>query len=116
MVRLGLILGFFYLIFMVFTFIDCVRTEPTRVRALPKVVWAVLIVVLPLFGGILWYLLGKERALQRPARSTGRGPLAPDDDPAFLRRLGEDKEREARIREIEAQLAELDDDKNNPKD
>lgn len=116
MVRLGLILAFLYLILMVFTFIDCLRTEPTRVRALPKLVWAVLIVVLPLIGSILWYAFGKERSLERPARSGGRGPVAPDDDPAFLRRLGEDKQREQRIREIEAQLAELDDDKNNPKD
>jgi hypothetical protein len=36
--------------------------------------------------------------------------LAPDDDPAFLRGLGKDKEQEERIRRLEQELAELDDD------
>lgn len=112
MARLELIVVLALVAFTIFAFIDCILAESSRVRALPKVAWAIIIVLISPFGGILWLVLGKERqggagrsVLQRPSPSR-----APDDNPAFLRSLSEDKARDARIREIEAQLAELDDD------
>jgi hypothetical protein len=36
--------------------------------------------------------------------------MAPDDDPAFLRSLGSDQEQDERIRQLEQELADLDDD------
>lgn len=100
--------------FTVFSFIDCVRTEESRIRALPKILWAILIVILPTFGGVLWFVLGKERSqgttLRPPVAPRSRGPVAPDDDPVFMQKLNEDKQRELRIRDLEARLAELDDD------
>jgi hypothetical protein len=116
MARLYLILTVLFVAFTIFSFIDSNRTEESRVRALPKVLWAVLIVILTPFGGILWFTLGKARASRSPVRASGHGPVAPDDDAAFLRQLGEDKQRDARIRELEARLAELDDDQNNTPD
>lgn len=112
MARLGLIVVLALVAFTVFAFIDCIVTPHSRVRTLPKLVWAVIVLVFTPFGGILWLTLGKQRvsggsrsAPQRPMRTK-----APDDDPAFLRGLSDSKARDARIREIEAQLAELDDD------
>ena len=32
-----------------------------RVRFLPKVVWAILIIISPLLGGIFYLLLGRDR-------------------------------------------------------
>ena len=32
-----------------------------HVRLLPKVVWAILIVISPLLGGVLYLLLGRDR-------------------------------------------------------
>ncbi len=116
MARLYLILTIVFFAFTIYAFIDCIRTEESRVRALPKILWAVIIVLLTPFGGILWFALGKERSTRRPAPLQGHGPIAPDDDPAFLRRLGEDKEREERIRQLEKRLAELDDDQNSTKE
>jgi hypothetical protein len=116
MARLELILVIVFLAFTIFAFIDCIMTSETRVRALPKFLWAIIIVLVTPFGGILWFALGKGRSSTRPAQRQARGPVAPDDDPAFLRRLGEEKEREERIRQLEARLAELDDDQNNPTD
>lgn len=113
MARFSVILTVVFLAFTIFAFIDCLRTEDHRVRALPKILWAVLIVLVTPFGGILWFALGKDRAESAVAPATGRGARAPDDDPEFLRQLGADKQREARIRELEARLAELDDDKND---
>ena len=113
MARLELIIVLVLLVFTIYAFIDCILAEHSRVRALPKVIWALVIVVLPPFGGILWFALGKERKQRMEQRRSAS--RAPDDDPAFLRSLGEEKARDARIRELEARLAELDDDHDDPK-
>ena len=115
MARLGVVLIVVFLAFTVFALIDCLRTETSRIRALPKLLWAALIVLISPFGGILWLILGKDRKTLQNAVSYS-GTRAPDDDPAFLRQLGEDKQRDERIRELEERLAELDDDQNNTKE
>jgi hypothetical protein len=117
MPRLYVILIVLFLAFTIFAFIDCIRTEESRVRALPKILWAVLIVIVTPFGGILWFALGKERpGRTQVAANGGGGSKAPDDDPVFLRQLGADAQRDERIRDLEARLAELDDDQNNSTD
>jgi hypothetical protein len=106
MARLLVVLGGVVIAFLVFSLIDLIMTERTRVRALNKPLWALLIIVLPIVGGLLWQFLGKSRGgATGPART-----IAPDDDPAFLRGLGRDKEQEERIRRLEKELSELDDD------
>lgn len=80
----------------------------SRVRSLPKGVWIVAIIVLPVVGAGLWFWLGAPRAERRasPLRPVQRG-LGPDDDPEFLRRLEtqrRQKAREARLSEREAEL------------
>jgi hypothetical protein len=69
--------------------IDVVRTPSPATRALPKWAWLLIVVVLPLIGGLIWVLLGRERP--EPGRYfRRRSPAAPDDDPQFLRRLEEE--------------------------
>ena len=85
----------------VFALADCVQTEDDKVRGLPKWAWVVLIVLIPWVGPITWLVVGRERGIglgnaggsPRPRR---QGPLAPDEDPEFLRRLDEDIRRERR--------------------
>lgn len=89
----------------VFALIDLRYIDRSRIRAFSKPVWAVIIVLVPVVGALLWFLLGRGRRLRPGAR-----PIAPDDDPAFLRRLQEDSEQEERIRRLEQELADLDDD------
>lgn len=100
--------------FWVYTLIDCIRTDESRARGLPKVIWIFVVIALPLIGSILWLTIGKER--YRPSSRSVPRQTAPDDDPAFLGRLGNEHEREERIRKLEEKLAELDDDSNNQKD
>ncbi len=109
MVRLALIVGVVAVVFVIYAFIDSIVTDRSRARALPKPLW-VVITLIPIFGAVLWLTLGKIRLSSLPPVSN-----APDDDPAFLRTLGEDKERDARIRDLEQRLAELDDDDHDPK-
>ncbi len=90
----------------IFAAIDSLMTDVRRVRGLPKVLWVVVILFLPVIGAVLWLTLGKDR---------GRGEkvtrnVAPDDDPEFLRKIGSEKEQEERIRRLEQELADLDDD------
>lgn len=115
MARLELIIVIVFIAFTVFALIDCIRTESSRVRVLPKILWALIVVVFSPIGGVLWFMLGKARQSRQPAPAYSN-QVAPDDDPAFLRQLGEDKQRDQRIQDLEARLAELDDDQNNSKD
>lgn len=73
---------------LVYCLIDCVQSQSASVRSLPKGIWIVLILVLPLFGSLGWLLAG--RPANRPRRGGGPPPRpeGPDDDPDFLRGLG----------------------------
>jgi hypothetical protein len=107
MVRLFIVLGVVVAVFYVFSIVDCALTERVRVRGLPKAVWVLIIVLFPIIGGLMWFLIGRGR---RPAASkTTRRRLAPDDNPEFLKNLGQSRDREERIRKLEQELAELDD-------
>src|SRR5699024_12650158 len=72
---------------------------------IPKWAWIVLVVLIPWVGPITWLVVGKDRSQGdggQPGRAPRRqGPLAPDEDPEFLRKLDEDLRRERRSRERE---------------
>lgn len=84
------------LVLLVYCVLDIVATPSAGVRTLPKLVWAALVVLVPLVGGVGWLLVGRPVAAQpslpagraatydRPARAAAP---APDDDEAFLRGL-----------------------------
>ncbi len=93
--------------FWVYAVVDCSLTDARRARGVPKGVWIVVILVLNVIGGALWFIVGKDRS-QGKGRS--RIGTAPDDDPSFLRRIATDAEQEERIRQLEKEIADLDDD------
>lgn len=100
------------IVITLYAFIDALMTPREQARSLPKTLWIIVILVLPFFGAIAWLLLGRPRTNpydrgaggggggggggRRPSapRLPGlpgrrRGPVAPDDDPEFLRHLDE---------------------------
>ena len=91
--------------FMVYSLVDCAMTDRGRIRGPRKGFW-LLILLVPVLGGVLWFLIGRGRR----GGSAAPRSVAPDDDPAFLRRLAQDKEQEERIRRLEQQLSDLDSD------
>ncbi|WP_434968830.1 PLDc N-terminal domain-containing protein [Microbacterium sp. bgisy207] len=102
MPRVLLILALVATAFWVYTIVDCAVQPPTRHRGVSKPLWIVIVLVLPVVGGVLWLLVGRaRRAKVQPSR-------APDDDPEFLGRIGSISDQDERIRRLEEELAMLD--------
>jgi len=115
MVRLWLVVGVIAAVFYIYSIVDTALIERERVRALPKPAWLAIIIIFPLIGGLLWFLFGRARRGATPRRV-----VAPDDDPEFLGSLGrtrvknakQTREQEERIRQMEKDLADLDETNN----
>lgn len=101
---------FLYTAVIVFSIVDIIMIDPSRVRALPKWGWIMLVIALPLIGVVLWFIIGRERPERRNHGRYPSRPTAPDDDIAFLGQIGREKAQEDRIRDLEERLSELDDD------
>ncbi|MFF5210276.1 PLDc N-terminal domain-containing protein [Streptosporangium sp. NPDC000396] len=82
------------LAFWLYCLFDAITTPDEEARNLPKLLWVIIVVLLPLGGGLLWLLLGRPvgprapHALSPGDRPSSPGaPKGPDDDPDFLRDL-----------------------------
>lgn len=81
---------------LLFSLLECIATESSACRNLPKPMWILLIVLLPTAGSIAWLLLGRPQRTASYSRQPGvrpapasrpRRPIGPDDDPRFLQSL-----------------------------
>ncbi|MEU7710707.1 PLD nuclease N-terminal domain-containing protein [Micromonospora chalcea] len=101
MARLYVLLFLVQVVLAVVALISCLSADEEKVKALPRMIWVLIILFFPLVGSIAWFLVGRERpagtvgvtGTPRPAAPAGR-PLAPDDDPEFLASLDERSRRE----------------------
>lgn len=111
MARLLLITALVATAFWVYTIVDCAVQPAARHRGVSKPAWMVIVIVLPVLGGILWFVIGRGRA-GTPVRRR-----APDDDPEFLGGLSEQAraEQDERIRRLEEELAHLDSEADDPR-
>jgi hypothetical protein len=103
--------------FLLYCLLDVVLTSEDAIRNLPKLVWLVLVLLVPILGGVAWIVAGRpaahgrapggDRSATRPGpgrhpsghgRTTSpsarpgstrrpRAPLGPDDDPEFIKQL-----------------------------
>ena len=110
MVRFWVIAIVAVVVFTIYAVVDCALFDRSRIRGLPRGWWIVVILLVPIIGGALWFVVGRGRPLKLGRGGGGRRSSAPDDDPEFLRRLREDAAHEERIRKLEQELAELDSD------
>lgn len=74
----------------IYFIIDVLRTPRGDTRSLPKYVWLLLVVVLPLLGGLFWLALGRVWPSPGTRFGRNRGPIAPDDDPKFLKQIADE--------------------------
>ena len=93
---------------------EALLTPAHQVRSMPKWVWVLTVLLLPLVGPLLWLILGRRRAPRAAGGPAPARPSSPDDDEEFLRSLRvqrrqaeREKELEARDRELRAREEEL---------
>lgn len=66
---------------------DMAQTEAERVNYMPKWMWFVLIVLVPIIGPVIWLLFGRRRSGGGGGGGWDPRDSAPDNDPEFLRKL-----------------------------
>jgi hypothetical protein len=92
MIRAFVFLVLVHLALVIAAVADCLGGEHAP-RRLTRAWWVLIIVLAPVVGGILWFTVGRARPPRpQPGPRHGnagprnpKGPLAPDDDPDFLR-------------------------------
>ncbi|MEU9506360.1 PLD nuclease N-terminal domain-containing protein [Micromonospora sp. NPDC048170] len=104
MARLYVLLFVVQIVLAVCALISCLSAEEGDIKALPRIAWVLIILFFPLLGSLAWFAAGRERTVGGPAGATPKGrilparerprPVAPDDDPEFLRSLSERSRRE----------------------
>jgi hypothetical protein len=93
------------ILLMVLALISVLSADEGDIRALPRIVWVIVILLFPLVGSIVYFAAGRPltttaaRTNWRPGSgfSEAERPkrtLAPDDDPEFLRGIEQRKRHE----------------------
>ncbi|SEH02813.1 Phospholipase_D-nuclease N-terminal [Nonomuraea solani] len=98
--------GLVTLVLWLYCLFDVITTPDTLCRNLPKLGWLIVVILVPLFGSLLWLIAGRPaRAPQNATQPSafpeydrpGRFAAAnPDDDEEFLRRCRERAEEQRR--------------------
>jgi NADH:ubiquinone oxidoreductase subunit 6 (subunit J) len=86
--RLLIFIGAVWLLFTVFVTVFAASANKNEVRNLPKWLWVLICLLVPIVGGLLYLVLGRPMG-QPKQRFSRTKSVAPDDDPAFLRDLAE---------------------------
>ena len=94
------------ILFWVWALLDCISTDSSLCRNLPKGVWLIIVLLLPDIGSLAWLLLGRpEKAHWRPGSTDYQAPRRPvglEDDPRYSRPAIVTDRQSA---ELDAQLA-----------
>jgi hypothetical protein len=117
--RLYMLLFALEILLVALALISCLSAEDGEVRALPRYIWVIVILLFPLVGSIVYFVVGRPvKGTPRTSRpvgggfpESGRPRRAPDDDPEFLRQLDEQarKQDEEMLRRWEADLRQRED-------
>lgn len=95
------------LVVFVYGLIDVIRSDPRQTKGISKPAWIVVQIVLPVIGAVLWFLIGRPRGTgTSPVKY--RPPVAPDDDPDFLRNLEIRRRNQAEAERLKKLKDELD--------
>jgi hypothetical protein len=118
---MSIVISAVFLALVIGALVDIIVRRDDQVKHLPKIVWVLLVVFLPLIGSILWFTIGREYSQavdlgtfgdpRRHEKSGRPGAAAPttrakttEEELADLDREIEFHEQQARIRRLEAEL------------
>lgn len=104
MVRLLIFAAVVSVALTIYTLIECTRADRRSVRSLSKPAWCAVIILLPLIGAGLWFLLGRPVAANG---ASGQQSMAPDDDEDFLRQLEVWRRQQQREADLQAREQDL---------
>jgi hypothetical protein len=105
-----LVVSMISVLLLVVALVDIITKQDSQVQHLPKLVWVLLVVFLPLIGSVLWFAIGRERGTSSPRGSFGdprrwrapaQTPTTPRIDPAAHRITTTEQELADLDREIE---------------
>lgn len=97
----GGLLGLALLALWAYCIFDIISTDEALMRNMPKILWLIVVIVIPPVGSVAWLLLGRplgaglrpgDTSTYTPPRPRSR-PRAPDDDPQFLAGLDDETKR-----------------------
>ena len=102
MARLYLLLFAVQILLAIAALISCLSAEEGEINALPRIAWVLIILFFPLLGSIAWFAAGRISTSRAKTWRPGAGfpererprPVAPDDDPAFLRGIRDERVRD----------------------
>lgn len=99
---MGVLFSILLLALLIGALIDIITRRDDQVKHLPKAFWIILVILIPLAGSLIWFLVGREYdsegiRLTRPSRARRSAPSAPAE-PA----------EPADTRTTEQQIADLD--------
>ena len=115
----------FELALLLYALVDCIQTDERRIRNLPKLVWVIVVVLIPFAGPLAWLFAGRPPKgttatwpLRKPpvAERPRERPLAPDDDPEFLATLKKHTDHEDLLKKWEDDLKRREGDLKRDKD
>jgi len=103
------------IVLVVGALVDIVTRPDGQVKHLPKTVWVLLVVLLPMIGSSVWFVAGREYATpvplgsfgdprRRAAPSTAQRPLTTEEELAALDREIAFHEKQDRIARLEAEV------------
>jgi hypothetical protein len=93
----GSIIGVALFLLWIYCIFDVIATEEALVRNMPKMMWLLVVIILPAVGAVAWLVLGRpQKAGFVPGDTNYRQPRkarGPEDSPDFMAGLdGRSKE------------------------
>ncbi|MBX3089248.1 MAG: PLDc N-terminal domain-containing protein [Cryobacterium sp.] len=101
------------LLLMIGALVDIITKDDSAVKHLPKIFWIILVIIIPLAGSIIWFIVGHDYGNSRIAPPAPRVQKAQSPTPvvrdteaelAALEREIEESEKAERIRKLELEL------------
>ncbi len=87
----------------IYCIFDVVRSDPTAVRYMHKLIWLVLVLLFNPVGPLVWLFLGRPEPIgSRLFEQQAGSPRAPDDSPEFLAKLDDEIRRRKRADRLRA--------------
>ena len=98
------VFGIALLFLWIFCIFDVITSDPELVRNLPKLVWLLIVIIVPDVGSIAWLIVGRPRGAafspgatspRVPRQHRSAGPVGPEDSPHFLKSIDEQRRLKA---------------------